>query len=115
MKARTWLLKAARQNYDTAQLELADYMLRGVGGERDLKGGFNWMLAAAMQGNIAASGEVAKLYWGGIGTEPDSIKAASWYVLARRDGLRHRVLDDFWEGLSKDVQRQAIEQANRLR
>ena len=39
-QARRLLAQAARQNYDTAQIDLAAWMIEGRGGARDLKSGF---------------------------------------------------------------------------
>lgn len=114
-EARKWLARAARNNFDSAQLELGNMLLSGIGGERDLEAGFGWIKRAANSGNVASQVALAKLYWGGIGVEADSTEAAAWYVLARRAGMRDRVLDDFWEGISGDVQQASIERANRLR
>ncbi len=115
VKAREWLTKAAQRDFDTAQLDLGNMMLSGIGGQRSLEGGFGWIRRSALTGNVAAQAALAKLYWGGIGTEADSTLAAAWYVLARREGFRDRVLDDFWEGISTQTQQAAIERANRLR
>ena len=68
--ARSLLTQAARQNYDTAQIDLAAWMIEGRGGVRDLKSGFNWMKQAAEGGDVAARNRLAKLYMGGIGTNP---------------------------------------------
>ena len=114
-QARRWLIKAARQNFDTAQYDLGQWYLHGIGGERDLDKAFSWTLRAARAGNIAAQAAVAKLYWGALGTDPDEAEAAAWYVVARRAGLRDRALDDFWEGLTEEEQRAAIDRANQLR
>ena len=114
-EARKWLIKAARQNFDTAQYDLGNWYLEGIGGERDLKKAFVWTIRAARAGNVAAQGQAAKLYWGGLGTEPDEAEAAAWVVVTRRAGLRDRALDDFWEGLTENQQHAAIERANKLR
>jgi TPR repeat protein len=114
-EARRWLLLAARQNFDTAQLDLATWLVEGRGGKRDLKAGFAWMKRAAESGNVAAQNRLAKLYMGGIGTEPDTILAAAWYFLARRAGLSDAEMDDFLRGLTDQEQKQALERANRLR
>ncbi|MDQ2634076.1 MAG: sel1 repeat family protein [Pseudomonadota bacterium] len=114
-EARRWLLAAARQNFDTAQVDLATWLIEGRGGPRDLKAGFGWMKRAADGGNVAAQNRLAKLYMGGIGTEPNSIEAAAWYFLARRAGLMDPVMEDFLRGLTEDEQRQALARANRLR
>lgn len=113
--AREWLIKAARQNYDTAQFDLGNWYLHGIGGVRDLDKAFAWTIRAARAGNVAAQAEVAKLYWGGLGTEPNEMEAAAWVVVTRRAGLRDEALDDFWEGLTEEERRAAIDRANRLR
>ena len=114
-EARQWLEKAAAQNFDTAQFELGNMMLSGIGGPRDFNGGFGLIKGAAIAGNVKAQIAVAKLYWGGIGVEPSSVEAAAWLILARRAGLNDPVLDDFWEGLSVETQQAALKRANRLR
>nr|WP_258045541.1 tetratricopeptide repeat protein [Mesorhizobium sp. NBSH29] len=114
-EARKWLARAARKNFDTAQLDLGSWMISGRGGERDLKTGFSWLKRAAEGGNVAAQNRLAKLYWQGIGTEPDSIFAAAWYILARRAGLSDPVMEDFMNGLTADEIKTALGRANRLR
>jgi TPR repeat protein len=115
VEARRWLLLAARQNFDTAQLDLATWLVDGRGGPRDLKAGFDWMSRAAHAGNVAAQNRLAKLYMGGIGTEPNAIDAAAWYFVARRAGLTDPEMEDFLRGLTDDEQKQALGRANRLR
>ncbi len=115
VEARRWLLAAARQNFDTAQVDLGTWLVEGRGGKRDLKAGFGWIKRAADGGNVAAQNRLAKLYMGGIGTEPNSIDAAAWYFLARRAGLSDPEMDDFLRGLTEEEQKQALERANRLR
>ena len=113
-QARLFLVRAAQQNYDTAQLDLGEWLIEGRGGKRDLKAGFGWMLAAAQGGNVAAQNRLAKLYMGGIGTDPDSILAAAWYIVARRAGLIDQEMEDFLQGLTEEETRQALQRANRL-
>lgn len=114
-EARRYLARAAQQNYDTAQLDLATWLVEGRGGKRDYEAGFGWMKRAAQSGNVAARNRLAKLYMHGLGTEPDPIEAAAWYISARRAGLRDLEMDDFLQGLTTEQQKQAIERANRLR
>ncbi len=113
--ARQWLVKAARRNFDTAQLDLATWLVEGRGGDRDLKAGFSWMKIAAEAGNVAAQNRLAKLYRGGLGVEADPVVAAAWYIIARRAGLSDPEMNVFLDGLTIDQQKQAIETANRLR
>jgi TPR repeat protein len=114
-EARKWLTLSARQNYDTAQLDLGTWLTEGRGGIKDEKDGFAWLKRAAEGGNIAAQNRLAKLYMNGIGTDPDSLAAAAWYILARRSGLIDPIMDDFMNGLTEEEQKTALERANRLR
>jgi TPR repeat protein len=114
-EARKWLEKAARQNFDTAQLDLATWLVEGRGGPRDYKAGFEWMSRAARGGNVAAQNRLAKLYMAGLGTDPDSILAAAWYFTARRAGLKDPEMEDFLDGLTDEEQKEALVRANRLR
>lgn len=114
-EARRWLALSARQNFDTAQLDLGTWMIEGRGGAKDETGGFRILKQAAEAGNVAAQNRVAKLYLNGIGTEPDSIFAAAWYILARRAGLIDPQMEDFMNGLTDEEVRTALIRANRLR
>ena len=114
-EARRFLVLAARQNYDTAQLDLGQWLIEGRGGPRDLKSGFSWMKRAADGGNVAAQNRLAKLYEGGIGVDPDLVTAAAWFIVARRAGLSDPEMDDFMQGLDDEQTKQALQKANRLR
>ncbi|WP_442866002.1 tetratricopeptide repeat protein [Aminobacter sp. HY435] len=114
-RARLLLVQAARQNYDTAQFDLALWMVGGRGGERDLKSAFGWMKLAAEGGNVAAQNRLAKFYMGGIGVDPDPILAGAWYINARRAGLTDPEMDDFLRGLTDVEMKQALERGNRIR
>lgn len=113
-EARRWLLRAAQQNFDTAQLDLATWLVEGRGGARDYESGFRWMKRAADGGNVAARNRLAKLFLQGLGTAPDEISAAAYYILARRAGLKDPTMDDFMRGLTAEQQKQALERANRI-
>lgn len=113
-EARRFLLQAARQNFDTAQLDLGQWLVDGRGGPRDLEDGFKWMKVAAEGGNVAAQNRLAKFYWGGIGTDQDLVLAGAWYIVARRAGLIDDQMEDFMRGLTDEQARQALQKANRL-
>jgi TPR repeat protein len=115
VEARRWLELAARQGFDTAELDLGTWMVEGRGGPRDRKAGFNWLRRAALAGNVAAQNRVAKLYMKGLGTDPDELMAAAWYIVARRAGLADPEMDDMLNGLTPEETKKAIEKANRLR
>lgn len=114
-KAREWLIRAARQNFDTAQIDLAAWLIDGVGGPKDYKAAYGWLRRAAMGGNIAAAARLAKLYRDGIGTDPSWQSAAAWYIKAKRAGLKDKGLDDFMDGLTEEEIQSAIVLANTLK
>ena len=114
-KARIWLEKAARQNYDTAMLDYASWLVDGIGGKRDYNAGFAWMKRAAESGNVAAQRQLARLYENGIGTKGDTVTAAAWYIIAKRAKLHDAGLDDLIAGLTDEEMKKAIELANRLK
>jgi TPR repeat protein len=114
-KARDLLERAARQNYDTAQLEYATWLIAGRGGKRDAAAGFGWMKRAAEGGNVAAQNRLAKLYVEGIGVEGDPVAGAAWYLRAQRAGLRDPVMDDHLAGLTEAQLKSAEDQADKLR
>jgi len=68
-EARRWLERAARGNFDTAQLELGSWLVEGIGGPRNEPMGFAWLKRAAQGGNVAAQNRLAKLYVAGVGVE----------------------------------------------
>ena len=115
IKARGWMLRAARSGYDTAQLDLAVWLIDGVGGEVDYETGFSWMRRAANSGNVMAQNRLSHLYINAIGTRPDPIEAAKWYIVSRRAGLDDYALEDFFQGLNAEQQKAGIEAANTFR
>jgi TPR repeat protein len=111
-RARALMEKAARAGFDTAQLDYAIWLIDGIGGEKDYENGFRWMQVAANRGNVAAQNRMAVLHINAIGTSGDPVEAGKWYILSRRAGYNDRSLDDFYQGLTEDEQKQAIEAAN---
>lgn len=113
-KARYWLERAAQAGYDTAQLDLGIWLVDGIDGPKDYDGGFLWMKKAAESGNVMAANRLAYLYRNGIGTPQDRLAAATWYIMARRAGLQDNALEDFFQGLSEEQQKEALKRANAL-
>ena len=113
-QARTWMQRAALAGYDTAQLDLAIWLIDGVGGDKDYDRGFRWMEIAANRGNVVAQNRLAILYVNAIGTRPDPEEAAKWYIISKRAGFNDPGLDDFYQGLTAEQQKEAIERANKF-
>ncbi|MCA1492414.1 tetratricopeptide repeat protein [Sinorhizobium alkalisoli] len=114
-RAREWLMRAARAGYDTAQLDIAIWLIEGIAGDRNLEEGFAWMKRAAEGGNVVAQNRLSHLYVNAIGTRPDPVEAAKWYVLSRRAGLKDDTLEDFYLGITEEQQKSALAAANRFR
>lgn len=113
--ARKHLISAARAGYDTARLDLAIWLIDGVGGERDFEAGFEWMRLAALKGNVIAQNRLSHLYIQAIGTLGNPIEAGRWYIISRRAGLDDPNLEDFYQGLTTDEQKRSLEAANLMR
>ncbi|OYR21091.1 tetratricopeptide repeat protein [Brucella thiophenivorans] len=114
-KAREYLLLAARKGYDTAQYDLAHWLIEGRGGDRNYEQGFGWMQIAAQRGMVMAQAWLARLYRDGIGTDGDLEKAAAWYIIAQRAGYRSPDLNDMMDGLADEQLKVAVQTANNLR
>jgi TPR repeat protein len=114
-QARSWLERAAKAGFDTAQLDMGLWLVNGIAGPQDYDKGFTWMRTAALRGNVVAQNKLAHLYVEALGTRPDPVEAAKWYVLSRRAGLQDPELEDFYLGINDDQQKQAIEAANAFR
>lgn len=112
-KAREYLEKAARNNVDNAQIELAIWMANGRGGKKDLNAAQAWFRIAANSGNIIAQNRLARMLALGLGSAVKPAEAAKWYVLARRAGHKDAMLDDFFNSLSTGIRKKALEAANR--
>lgn len=113
--ARKHLISAARAGYDTARLDLAIWLIDGVGGDRDFDAGFEWMRLAALKGNVIAQNRLSHLYIQAIGTLGNPIEAGRWYIISRRAGLEDPNLEDFYQGLTADEQKRSLEAANLMR
>jgi uncharacterized protein len=113
-RAREFMEKAARAGYDTAQLDYAIWLIDGIGGPKDYEAGFHWMEVAATRGNVVAQNRMAVLHINAIGTSGDPVEAGKWYIVSRRAGYDDRSLDDFYQGLTEEQQKQAIDAANKF-
>jgi len=112
-KARSWLILAARDGVDTAQVELAIQLANGKGGKKDERSAFAWFLRAAIGGNVIAQNRLARMFVLGLGTPANAIEAAKWYILARRAGHVDLWLDEFLKSLSSEDRALALSTANR--
>ena len=113
--ARRWLIAAAINGHDTAQVEIGIWLINGKGGGADPAEGATWLRRAANRGNPIAMNRVAHLYKDGVGVPADKGEAAKWSVLAKRADNADAVLDEFFRKLDEPTQKGALEAANRFR
>lgn len=111
--AKDWLQRAAKAGYDTAELDMAIWLIDGIEFPRDQEAGFAWMYRAASAGNVVAQNKLAHLLIQGIGTKQDVPEAGKWYVMSRRAGREDKYLEDAFQGLTDQQQKAAIEAANK--
>ena len=113
-RARTWMERAARNGFDTAQVELGIWMVNGRGGPANPDEGRQWLRRAAAGGNAVARNRLAHMHAFGIaGTPVDPVQAGAWHVLTRRTGLTDASMDRKFQTYSPDVRKRAIKLANR--
>jgi TPR repeat protein len=84
--AADWYRKSAEQGYSTAQYNLADFYLWGVGVAKDDAQAAAWYHKAADQGEAAAQYQLGLLYYFGRGLGKDFAEAARWYWKAADQG-----------------------------
>ena len=70
-EARRWLELAARQDFDTAELDLGTWLVEGRGGPKDRKAGFRWLRRAAPAATSRRRTASPSSTCRGIGAEPD--------------------------------------------
>jgi TPR repeat protein len=84
--AADWYRKSAEQGYSTAQYNLADFYLWGVGVAKDDAQAAAWYRKAADQGEAPAQYQLGLLYYFGQGVGKDFAEAARWYWKAADQG-----------------------------
>lgn len=112
-KAQDWMLKAAKAGIDTAQVELAIWLVNGKAGIKEPEIGFQWMKRAALGGNVIGQNRIAKMLVQGVGTKPNIIEGVKWHFIARRAGLNDQWLDEIVGSLKQDQLAKALRAANR--
>ncbi len=107
------LQKAAKANLVTAQMNLADLLIKGTRIKRDYKKAFYWSLKATELSNEPeAQYIVGIMYASSIGTETDYAKAADFFTLAStanhtKAQLHLASLYEFGKGVPLDLKKAA--------
>ena len=87
VEARAWLLKAAAQGMDEAQVIYADMLHKGMGGPENNKEALEWFVKAANHGRKDAQHNVGLFYLHGFGMgKADVEEAKLWFERSARQG-----------------------------
>ncbi|MGA9623007.1 MAG: tetratricopeptide repeat protein [Bryobacteraceae bacterium] len=85
-EAFRWYLKAAEQDYDTAQYLLGGMYEQGKGVAQDYAEAVRWWRKAAEDGNAEAPFSLGVMYATGRGVTRNYVRAYMWATLALRAG-----------------------------
>lgn len=77
---------AAEMGYASAQRNLADCLLKGLGVTPNKQEAFAWYMRGAEKGNRKSQYMVGECYANGWGVEIDQAKAKEWYEKASCQG-----------------------------
>jgi len=85
--ALAWYLKAAKQGYGVAQVNLGLMYKNGVGGSVKVAQAVAWFRKAAEQGFATGQTNLGDMYANGLGVSRDDAQAVAWYRKAAEQGL----------------------------
>jgi len=81
-----WLIKAAEQDYETAQFSLAQRFDYGEGVEQSPATAANWYIKAAEQGHSGAQNNIGVMYDTGVGVLKNKSRAHMFFYMAAAKG-----------------------------
>jgi uncharacterized protein len=94
LEAAHWLSRASEQGLAVAQYDYAVKLLQGFGLTKDEPKIPALMKAAADKGIPGAQNRLAYIYLQGIKVKKDPIEAAKWRLIAKKNGVEDKTLDD---------------------
>lgn len=120
LEAARWMSRAAAQGYTVAQYEYAILLLKGMGLKVDEAKAVPLMKQAAEKGVPGAQNRMAYILRDGVaGVAKDPLEAAKWRLVAKRNGVEDKELDEMVAKLPKSQRHKAevaaSEWADRIR
>ncbi len=100
-EAAKWLSRAAEQGLGVAQYDYAVLLLKGFGLTKDEPKATGYMKAAAEKGLAGAQNRLAYINLEGIGAGKNPVEAAKWRIIAKKNGVEDKTLDDMIAKLPK--------------
>ncbi|WP_455476269.1 tetratricopeptide repeat protein [Bartonella sp. B17] len=97
--ARKLLEVAAQNRHPMAQILLAEWLIKGRGGEPDFQRAFSLLLPNAFNMIVPAQVMLARLYRDGMGVEGNIITAAAWYMVAKQTKIQATDLEIMLQGM----------------
>ena len=111
-EAARWLSRAAGQGYAAAEYDYAVLLLKGMGLTKDEPKLYGYLKSAADKGVAGAQNRLAYLHLEGIGTAKNPVEAAKWRLIAQKNGIEDKTLDDMIAKLPKADRAKAITAAS---
>ena len=105
---------AAKGGNVDAMIEYAIALFNGLGVDQNEDTAAEWMLKAANGGSPIARNRLARLYAAGKGVPSNPVEAGAWHLLAKAAGIDDPDLDKFFDGLTEEMQQQAVARAREL-
>ena len=111
-RAAEFFQASARAGNVDAMIEYGLALFNGTGVQQDDEAAATWLQKAAEAGSPIARNRLARLYAAGKGVPPNPIEAGAWHLLAKNAGIQDQDLDKFFNGLTEDMQLEAISRAH---
>lgn len=112
LEAARWLSRAAEQGLAVAQYDYAVKLLQGFGLTNDEPKIPALMKAAADKGVAGAQNRMAYIYLEGIKVKKDPVEAAKWRLIAQKNGVEDKTLDDAIAKMPKADRQKAVAAAS---
>ena len=84
-----------------AEYDYAVVLLKGFGLTKDEPKTIGYLKSAAGKGIAGAQNRLAYVYLEGVGTDKNPVEAAKWRLIAAKNGVEDKTLDEMIAKLSK--------------
>ena len=113
-RAADFFAASAKAGNIDAMIEYAVALFNGNGVDKNDEEAATWLEKAAEAGSPIARNRLARLYAAGKGVPPNPVEAGAWHLLAKSVGMQDQDLDKFFNGMTEEMQLQAVARARQL-
>jgi uncharacterized protein len=100
-EAARWLSRACEKGLAVAEYDYAVLLLKGFGLTKDEPKMVAYLKSAAEKGIPGAQNRLAYVNMEGVGTDKNLIEAGKWHIIAQKNGVADKALDEMMAKLSK--------------